>query len=400
MIKEDVMKVLSNVLGKDATELSELTVNTKLVDLGMDSICFVQAIVAIEEKLKITISDTDLVFSKFETINDLLLALDKYFVPSNNVKKVLVCDCDNVLWHGIAGEEDIFVDQNVIDLQQEIVRLYEGGILICLCSRNEKDNIIKAFDSLEMPLKLEHIINYKINGCDKSENIQEIADELQLPLDSFVFLDDDDYEIGLVGSLIPEIICVKVDYNNMGFVEKIKNIFGNLTAQSLNRTVLYREQKEREKYRKPLQSVEDYNYSLNTKTAFRLAQKEQSERLADLSQRTHRFNLSNRHYSVREIKKLLSLEDYHVYYMSASDKFGDMGIVGAVIVREKGNNVIIESFILSCRVLMRNFEDLMIERVKQIFDGYHIYGVFVSNSQNAAYKDFYINNGVEICEQI
>ena len=181
MDKEKILEVLGNIIDINKEQLLKTSVDTKLTDLGLTSIQFIQFIVAIEEEFEIEILDSDLIMTNFETVEMLFSTLEKYFTPKSTLKKVLICDCDNVLWHGI--EEEIYIDATILKFQETLIELYNRGILICLCSKNEPENIETVFNSLEMPLKKNHILISKINLTDKATNIKEIALELNLSAD-------------------------------------------------------------------------------------------------------------------------------------------------------------------------------------------------------------------------
>ena len=395
MNKEKILELLGKIIDIEKENLLEMPINTKLSDLGLSSIRFIQFIVALEEEFEIEILDSDLMLSNFETIEILYQTLEKYFLSKNVSKKVLICDCDNVLWHGISGEEEIYTDNLIVKFQEMVIDLYNHGVLICLCSKNEPENIESAFDYLEMPLNKNHIIVSKINLTDKATNIKEIAIELNLSADSFVFVDDSKYELDLVSSLIPEITTIHADYSDGGFVEIIKSYFQSNTID-INRTQQYREQKEREKEKQLYSTAEEFNASLKTEVTCGLALPSQVSRISELSQRTNQFNLSNARHSESEITHFISDENYFVYALSASDKYGDMGIVGAAIIHKSDKPVII-SFFLSCRVFGRGFEELLVNKMKSDFQN-SLNGIYKKTAKNERFETFYSENGVELYE--
>ena len=376
MDKEKILEVLGNIIDINKEQLLKTSVDTKLTDLGLTSIQFIQFIVAIEEEFEIAILDSDLIMTNFETVEMLFSTLEKYFTPKSTLKKVLICDCDNVLWHGISGEEEIYIDATILKFQETLIELYNRGILICLCSKNEPENIETVFNSLEMPLKKNHILISKINLTDKATNIKEIALELNLSADSFVFVDDSKYELDLVSSIIPDITTVLADYSNCDFIEKIKGFFDG-SSTDINRTQQYRDQKEREKEKQRYASAE-------------------AARISELSQRTNQFNLSDVRYAKEEINYFIRDEGYCVYVLSASDKYGDMGLVGAAVVRKTENPVII-GFFLSCRVFGRGFEEHFLNQIKSN-SAVPMYGIYKRTDKNKRFEDFYSKNGVEIYE--
>ncbi len=395
MDKEKILEVLGNIIDINKEQLLKTSVDTKLTDLGLTSIQFIQFIVAIEEEFEIEILDSDLIMTNFETVEMLFSTLEKYFTPKSTLKKVLICDCDNVLWYGISGEEEIYIDAIILKFQETLIELYNRGILICLCSKNEPENIETVFNSLEMPLKKNHILISKINLTDKATNIKEIALELNLSADSFVFVDDSKYELDLVSSIIPDITTVLADYSNCDFIEKIKGFFDG-SSTDINRTQQYRDQKEREKEKQRYASAEEFNASLKTEIKCETASPAQAARISELSQRTNQFNLSDVRYTEEEINYFIRDEGYCVYVLSASDKYGDMGLVGAAVVRKTENPVII-GFFLSCRVFGRGFEEHFLNQIKSNF-AVPMYGIYKRTDKNKRFEDFYSKNGVEIYE--
>lgn len=394
MNKDIIFQILCTITEKSKEDLMSFPENHSLLDLGLDSLKFIRFIVAVEEQFNIEIYDSDLLFTNFDTIEKLFSTLEKYFKDAP-LKKVLICDCDNVLWHGVAGEEKIYIDSLAVQLQRSLLDLYNNGVLLCLCSKNEKANIDFAFESLNMVLKKEHIALSKINFRDKATNIKEIALELHLSLDSFVFLDDSDYELGLVSALIPQVYTVKADYSDWSFISEINDLFAQ-SASSLNRTRLYREQKEREKEKLQFATVQEYNLSLETKTTFHYDNAEEAPRIAELTQRTNQFNLSGKRYTEEDILSFMKNQSYTILTLSVSDKYGDMGIIGAAIYESKAECVVIHAFYLSCRAFGRDFATLMLDEIKKL--NKPIYGVFHETDKNKKQRSFYDDNGVSLYE--
>jgi len=265
---------------------------------------------------------------------------------------------------------------------------------LCLCSRNLQKHIDWAFANLRMPLKKKHIIISKINLSNKAENIKAISNELNLLADCFVFVDDSDYELGLIKTLLPEVETIKVDYDNMKFLEEIKSLFGEQPAQDINRTQLYIQQKEREKTKLYVSTVAEYNNSLETKWVCAIDDITQAERVAELSQRTNQFNLSGTRYSKEQIAEFIDDKNTHIISLSASDKYGDMGIIGATVVSVFDNTAVIDSFFLSCRAFDRGFETLLIDEVKKHCGDKSLSGIYIPTDKNSRYADFYAKNGV------
>ncbi len=394
MDKDKILEILADILDINSAELKKMPETVKLTELELTSLQFIQFIIAIEEKFNIEVLDSDLIMSNFETLENLYKTLTKYFFKEITLKKVLICDCDNVLWHGISGEEEIYTDSLTEKFQNTIIDLYNKGVLICLCSKNTEENITSAFSTLSMPLNKNHILLSKINFNDKASNIKELANELNLSFDSFVFVDDNPYELDLVSAIIPEITVVQANYPSEAFIEEIKLYFKAGTSD-FNRTEQYRNQKERESQRQRFSTPQEFNASLKTKFTCTNAHIEQASRISELSMRTNQFNLSSSRYTENEIISLINNKEYSLYTLSVTDKYGDMGIVGAAIV--KNGAAVITDFFLSCRVFGRDFEKVLIDKIKSDF-AYPISGIYRRTDKNLRFAHFYTENGVNLYE--
>lgn len=389
--KKKIFELLSEVTGHTADLLAALHGDTPLRDFGLTSIAFIQFVVALEDEFGIEVLDSDLDFGKFSTVNALIGTLEKYF-SKNTLKKVLVCDCDNVLWRGISGEEPTVIDAAADAVQNELLRLYNAGVLLCICSRNQPGNISAAFRQPGMTLKREHILISKVSGNDKPSALREIAAELNLSPDSFVFVDDSDYEIGLVSALIPEITVIRADADDPELCAKIDSCFEGADSD-VDRTKQYRDQKEREKEKLRCQSVEEYNNSLESRVKTSLCAEEDAPRVAELSQRTNQFNLSGARYTEDDVRRFIASDGYRVLSLCASDKYGDMGIVGAAVVR-LADSPVVEGFFISCRVFGRGFENLLLDEVKRVSP--NAGGTYRRTDKNAQFENFYTENGVTV----
>lgn len=364
----------------------------KIADIGLKSLQFVQFIVEIEEELAIEIQDDDLLVSNFQTVGDICETIEKYLRNKQSYKKVLVCDCDNCLWNGIAGEEEIWLNDSCINFQKKVVELYNKGVLICLCSKNMPENIEAAFSKLSMSLKKEHIVIEKINYYEKYDNLLDISRELNVGLDSLVFVDDSVYEIGLVKEIIPEVMTIQINHlDQNGFtVSQLDNCF-NMLSFTNNRTQLYREQKEREKKKSIFSTINEYNEFLETEVVCKIAVDDEIPRISELSLRTNQFNMSAKRYSVEELAKMAESDLYDIYSLSAKDRYGDMGIVAAAVVNKK--LLVIEAFFISCRVFGRGFEMELLQYIK-LNNGSNMSGIYIQTEKNKRFSSFYKENGI------
>ena len=394
MKNQIILNCLSEVLDISPSEIQTVAKDFPLLELGMTSLRFISFIVKVEEALDIEVLDSDLIFEQFATVDQLYKTLSKYFPnDESSLKKVLVLDADNVLWKGVVGEEPILIDEAVLEFHSLLLDLYKRGVLLCLCSKNRAEWIEQAFANPRMLLKKEHFAAFVANRMDKASNLRAIANELNLSPDSFVFADDSDYELGYIQLNFPEVECVKIDYaDQAAFEDRLSSLFSHIQATSeLNRTQLYREQKEREKEKHRFTSVKEYNASLETVVICEKASISECARLAELSLRTHQFNLSCRNYTQAELERLLTEPDYTILSLSVKDKYGDMGIVGMAVL----HGTTIEAFMLSCRVFDRDLEYVLLNKIKEHTD-LPLCGIYRQTDKNEQFAGFYPSNGVSI----
>ncbi|OGO93614.1 MAG: hypothetical protein A2Y17_00710 [Clostridiales bacterium GWF2_38_85] len=326
-------------------------------------------------------------------------------------KKCLILDCDNVLWGGIVAEDGInnirlsrsFIGSAYRNFQKEIIRLYHSGIIICLCSKNDEKTIWDVFDNHpDMLLNKKHISSFRINNRDKANNIREIIEELNISKNSVVFIDDDPYETQLAKSMIPDIETITLNNEQPNsYVKFIKSckFFDSLeiTQQDRLRGESYKFEGIRKIELKENYDIEQYHKSLKTKIEIISADNYAISRIAELSQRTSQFNLSNKRYSIEELIELKNSPTYEILYLKASDIYGDMGIITACVIKYNNTCLLIESFFLSCRVFGRNFELLLLDKVKDIAfkKGItDIIGIYIETEKNKKFNTFYKINGV------
>mgnify|MGYP003976693067 FL=1 len=281
----------------------------------------------------------------------------------NNIrKKVLILDADNTLWGGIVGEDgvdNITVDENYPGIiyrffQQQIKHLKDSGLLLTMVSKNDLSNIKEVFSKRNMPLKWDDFVIKKINWNSKSQNIKDISNELNVGLESVVFLDDSDFELEEVNSALG-IDIIKISTNNpvenLTIFEDLLSIKTlNISNEDKHKSEQYLVQNERKNKQKEFTSIHDYLCSINMKITMFLNNTSQIKRITQLINKTNQFNSTTKRYSESEILKMM--EFYQIFSFSLIDKFGDLGLISVVIVKD--NNI--ENFLLSCRVLGRMVE--------------------------------------------
>lgn len=316
-------------------------------------------------------------------------------------KKVLILDADNTLWKGIVGEDGIDgikVDSNYPgsvfrDFQILLKKYQQSGILLCLCTKNNLADIIEIFQSVNMPLDLSDFIAVKANWSRKSENIRELLDELNLGRDSVLFIDDNPFEIEEVQSNLPGVEALRFDYR---IADKVCDwityrtdlFLHSQTPEDLQRTQMYKSELERKEERVAYASEDEYIDSLKLRITTHVNDRKHLSRASQMTMKTNQFNLTSRRYSEDHIEHFM--REHTVFTFNAADKYGDLGIVGLIIVA----NEEIDTFLLSCRAFGRKMEFKMFEECVRYFEARNITAEYHRTSKNPMVADFYDRCGM------
>ena len=286
--------------------------------------------------------------------------------------KVIALDCDNTIWRGIVGEDGlagITIPPAWEQLQRRLVDLASQGFLLCLCSKNEEADVLDVFDQrADMVLKREHLISWRVNWRPKSQNIRELATELNLGLDSFVFLDDNPVECAEVQAGCPEVVALRlpVEGDITHFLDHVWP-FDRLqvTSEDRQRTVMYKQEVDRARFLKQARTIEEFIAGLGLSVEISGPVPTQLARVAQLTQRTNQFNFTTRHRTDSEIRALCE-SALECRVVTVADRFGDYGLVGVLIFAVRGQVMEVDTFLLSCRVLGRGVEHRMLKELGRI----------------------------------
>lgn len=309
-------------------------------------------------------------YSKYMELGDLRLApvafpdlaeeLLGYAVAiSGSTKKCVAVDLDNTLWSGILGEDGLEKIVPNQDLQKFLLSLYEKGIILAINSRNNLKEALEAIDKHpRMILRTKHFAARQINWGDKVSNLIAIAKELNLGLDSFVFLDDDLFQQNLVRESLPQVAVVPIESlkNYAGF----KNL--KLTEEDVRRGQMYSEERQRKELQTRLKSLDEFLQELNLKVEIAAVDDSTISRASQLTQKTNQFNLTTRRYSEEDLKKFLA-DGGRAWTVRAKDRFGDYGIVGVAMIMPRDSDWRIDNLLLSCRILGKGVEKELTEFV-------------------------------------
>jgi hypothetical protein len=335
------------------------------------------------------------------------------------IKKVLVLDCDNTLWKGVLGEDGInnidmastsAVGSIFNDVQLIFKSLKKKGALICLCTKNNKEDIDALLDSHpDLLIKRDDLVYIAANWEPKPKNLIEISKSLNLGLDSFVFIDDSDFEIGLMKEKLPEVLSLKVpeEITKYPFFSiNLSSLFinENITQEDTNRTQMYKSQVLREQHLKKSDSLKSYLKSLDMHLSFFYNSEKYVKRIAQMTQKTNQFNLTTIRMSESDVLKYIRNKNDFVVCSSLIDIYGDSGVTASCFVSfDKSKIAIIDNLLLSCRVLGREVENVFLnEIIKEIFKNgsKKILAKFIPTIKNKQVEGFYEKFGfVKIKEE-
>lgn len=335
-------------------------------------------------------------------------------IISGKRKKCLVLDLDDTLWGGVLGEEGV---ENIrlsndgsgkafYDFQKQIFKLFENGVILAICSKNDEKLALAAIRSHPyMVLKEDHFAAVKINWANKADNIRAIAEELNIGLDSIVFLDDSEHEAALVSEVLPE-VSVKImpsEYSDYpAFLADLDDFETfKITAEDKEKGKMYVQERQRTDLKKNTESLEKFLRSLGIIIFVKSVDVFSIPRVAQLTQKTNQFNLTTRRYTEVEIKNLADNSDNSIFIVSATDKFGDSGIIGVAIIRGlNSKSPFLDSFLMSCRVLGRGIEQAFLAAIllnlNKIGVG-SLVAEYIPTAKNGMAKDFLISQKFTFC---
>ncbi|GAA4717657.1 HAD-IIIC family phosphatase [Phytohabitans rumicis] len=272
--------------------------------------------------------------------------------------KVIAVDADNTLWDGVVGEDGVLgvrVPAGRRALQEFLLAQRAAGRLIALCSKNTEADVLAVLaDHPDMVLRPEHVTAHRIDWRPKSANLAALAAELDLGLDSFVFLDDNPVEVAEVRAAHPEVLALALPAAADAVVPYLRHCWPldhvRVTADDERRADRYRVEAQRRAARTEAPSLASFLDGLGLVVDVRPMAPADAGRTAQLTQRTNQFNLT----TVRRTAAELTTVD--VLVVEVADRFGSYGQVGVVVHGARGDRLAVETFLLSCRVLGRGVE--------------------------------------------
>jgi FkbH-like protein len=327
-------------------------------------------------------------------------------------KKCLVIDLDNTLWGGVLGEEGINGIQTGSDypgtafhlFQEGLLELSKHGVILTVCSKNDEDAVFDVWERNPfLVLRKEHFVAWRINWKDKATNIKEIAKELNIGLDSMVFVDDDPRERELIRQQLPivEVPDFPVQpYELPVFFQKLVNDYFkvySITQEDREKTQQYKDNASRIQAQQDFCCFKDYLKSLDIHLTIEKADEYNMLRIAQMTQKTNQFNLTTKRYTDGDVRRFLN-EGWMIWCLSVADRFGDNGITGCMMVKptpdpsQKGRVFEIDTFLLSCRIMGKDIEYAFVRQVLAIMkcqDVRTVIASYIPTAKNRQTAEFY-----------
>jgi len=330
-------------------------------------------------------------------------------------RKCLVLDLDNTLWGGVIGDEGVEKirlgretpeAEAFTAFQEFCLSLQKRGILLAVCSKNDEAIARQGFAHPDSVLALEHFSAFRANWEPKSETIESIAEELNIGLESLVFVDDNPAEREIVRAQLPMVAVPEVGSDVSRFPEILvaAGYFETtgLSAEDLSRSSMYAAEAARSHSQAKYSSYGEYLRDLDMKAEIASFSATYLDRITQLINKTNQFNLTTRRYTHAEVAACITDERTITLYGRLTDKFGDNGLISVVIGRIRNSSVDIELWLMSCRVLKRDMEramlDALVERALAA-GAEQLHGVYLRSEKNALVADHYRQLGFDCVER-
>ena len=334
---------------------------------------------------------------------------------TGRTRKVLVLDLDGTLWGGVLGDDgpdgielgDGYRGAAFQDFQRVVKQLGAQGVLLAAVSKNDPETVRNVLrDHPGMVLREEDFVSVAASWRPKHESLRELAEVLNLGTDSFVFVDDSSYECGLVRRELPEVAVVELDGEPALHAERLLaggyfDVAG-LTADDRARPARYRQEVERKSFLESFDSLDGYLQELDTRVLLAPAGRGDTARVSQLTLRTNQFNLTTERLQPAAVERLLADPDARVLTIRAADRFGDHGLVGAVLLHREGTRLSIDNFLLSCRVFSRGIEHACLAAVLRAARDSGVTEVTGSHrltAKNGKVRDFLERGGFTVVER-
>jgi len=331
-------------------------------------------------------------------------------------KKVLALDLDNTLWGGVVADDGL----EGIELgdtsprgeafkafQKYIASLKHRGVLLAVCSKNDHARAAEVFEKHpEMVLRMDDLVSFKANWEPKSDNLRQMALELNLGLDSFVFVDDNPAEIEIVRQFTPEVATILLGPDSSTYVAQLQDCRffepRNITAEDSERTGQYQSEARRSELMGKAADMNSYLESLAMEATISEFTTTDVPRLAQLINKSNQFNLTTKRRTEADVLAVMNDPESIGFSVRLKDRFGDHGLISIVIGRKSGRTMMIDTWLMSCRVLKRQVEEAVLNelaRLASLRGCDRLEGVYLPTAKNEMVRDFYARMGFALVSE-
>jgi FkbH-like protein len=324
-------------------------------------------------------------------------------------KKCLILDLDNTLWGGVIGDDglqnlmlgrDHPVGEAFLDFQQYVKDLQRRGVILIVCSKNDAENAKEGFLHPDSVLKVEDFGVFKANWDPKPDNIRAAARELNIGLDSMVFVDDNPAERALVAGELPEVAVPDVGSDVSRFAEILEHEryfeVAKVVEDDLSRSNYYSSNAQRSTYEAGFRDYGEFLASLEMSAEIGPFLPVYLERITQLINKTNQFNLTTRRYTSAEVEAISRDPEFVTLYGRLADKFGDNGLVSILIGHVSQRTVDLVVWLMSCRVLKREMELAMFDALVEECQSRgirKIVGTYIRSKKNGMVAGHYASLG-------
>ena len=340
----------------------------------------------------------------------------KHLVPLLGLsKKVLVLDADNTIWGGVVGDVGIhgiqlghdFPGSAFVEFQQRVLDLHQRGVILAIASKNEPGSVEQVLaEHSEMILRPRHFAAMRVNWKPKPENLIEIAAELNLGIDSFVFIDDSPVECDLVRKTLPDVLTIQLPADPAGYSRVIESLDcfeqWSISDEDRRRGEMYRAEFERKQLQSAAIDMHSFYRQLEMRLTLHVNHLPHVSRAAQLANRTNQFNMHTSRRTEDDIRRLMTDGRHLVVTAALADRFGDNGVIGLAVAEKGQPDWRLPMFLMSCRVLGRTIEQFLVRWMAdeaRAGGATRLVAEFLPTARNKPFEAFYSKCGFMPCGQ-
>lgn len=325
-------------------------------------------------------------------------------------KKIIALDLDNTLWGGIVGEDgvegielsDHKEGQRYYDFQRQLLEMKNRGIVLGIVSKNNAEDAEAAIQGHSaMLLRDDDFVNRKINWENKAVNLKAMEGELNLTEGGFIFIDDNPVERETVKGECPDMLVPDFPVDTAELLAFAEDIWFDycrplrVLGEDLQKTQMYQNEAKRRQEMSESLNLDDYIAKLEMVADIHKMRDSELERVVQLVNKTNQFNVTTKRYTQAEVEEIAANPDNAIYVVYSSDKYGNNGLISVIILIGENEDVRIDTFLMSCRVMGRKLEDVIINELAAKYGG-KLTGEFIPTAKNAPVKDLYGRLGFEL----